>query len=434
MTLNRISRAAPEKDQPLIHLSNVSKRFTLRREVSRSFQSTFIRLLQRRKDTRQRFWAIQDVSFDVQQGDCFGVIGPNGSGKSTLLKLITGILEPTQGEISVSGRVASLLELGAGFHPELTGRENIYLNGSVYGLSRRQMRSRVDQVIDYAELGDFIDVPIKHYSSGMYVRLGFAVAIHSDPDILLVDEVLAVGDVAFQHKCLDSIQLFRAAGGTLLFVSHDVSSIQALCNKAIWLDHGKVRAAGGPLDVAMAYINHIADEAQAKAGTVPLAAPGEGRRWGSGRVEVTRVELRDKEGRERKVFFTGSPMEIRLSYTIRKGGNEPVFGLAIHHQNGVHVCGPNTQFDGLRIPSTQGDGQVTYQIPQLPLLEGLYTVSVAAVDSADSEVYDYHDRAYSFRVSPERARERYGVVTLGGSWTVEPTSNKQPIVMEAEPG
>ncbi len=412
----RTTRATHTQAQPLIHLSHVSKRFTLRREVNRSFQQTFIRLLQRKEDTRQRFWALRDVSFDVMPGDCFGIIGPNGSGKSTLLKLVTGILEPTTGDIAITGRVASLLELGAGFHPELTGRENIFLNGSVYGLSRRQMRDRIEKIIEYAELGDFIDVPIKHYSSGMYVRLGFAVAIHSDPDILLVDEVLAVGDVAFQHKCLDSIQEFRANGGTLVFVSHDLSSIQSLCNNAIWLEHGEVRAAGTPLDVSMSYVNHVADEAQAKAGVAPLTAPGEGHRWGSGRIEVTRVTLCDAVGRERKVFVSGEPMEIRLDYVIRPGVQDPVFGLAIHHQNGVHVCGPNTQFDGLHIPAIPGQGHVSYRVPDLPLLEGAYQLSVAAVDGGDSEVYDYHDRVYAFRVSPGRERERYGVVTLRGTW------------------
>lgn len=413
----RTKEVAGPQQAPLIHLSHVSKRFTLRREVNRSFQQTFIHLLQRKKDERQRFWALQDVSFDVMPGDCFGIIGPNGSGKSTLLKLITGILEPTSGDIAVKGRVASLLELGAGFHPELTGRENIFLNGSVYGLTRRQMQDRVEDIIEYAELGDFIDVPIKHYSSGMYVRLGFAVAIHSDPDVLLVDEVLAVGDASFQHKCLDSIQQFRATGGTLVFVSHDLSSVQALCNNAIWLEHGEVRAAGSPLNVSMSYVNHVADEAEEKAGTAHLERPEEGHRWGSGRTEIRRVSLCDGTGHERKVFTTGEPMEIRLDYTVHAGAEDPVFGLAIHHQNGVHVCGPNTQFDGLAIPNTPGNGQITYRVPKLSLLEGGYLLSVAAVDGGDSEVYDYHDRVYSFRVSPGRERERYGVVTLGGAWT-----------------
>jgi lipopolysaccharide transport system ATP-binding protein len=422
-----MSKEAPLREQPLIRLSNVSKRFALRREVNRSFQQSFIRLMQGKRDPRESFWALRDVSFEVMRGDCFGIIGPNGSGKSTLLKLITGILEPTEGAISISGRVASLLELGAGFHPDLTGRENIYLNGSVYGLNRRQMESRIDDIIEYAELGDFIDVPIKHYSSGMYVRLGFAVATHSDPDILIVDEVLAVGDVAFQHKCLDSIQHFRNRGGTLVFVSHDLSSVQALCNNAVWLDHGRVKASGSPLDVSMSYVNHVADETQAKAGTQGLAETAHGQRWGSGQVEVISVVLCDGAGRERVVFATGQPLEIQLNYRIHTGAEEPVFGLAVHDQNGVHICGPNTEFGGLRIPATPGYGRVIYRVPNLSLLEGAYLLSVAAVNGLDNGVYDYHDRAYQFRVTPGRERERYGVITLNGTWSTHKLAEERPV-------
>jgi lipopolysaccharide transport system ATP-binding protein len=401
----------------LIHLDHVSKVFAVRHEAQDSFQSSFIRLFRRENRRAKPFWAIRDVSFEVKRGDCFGVIGPNGSGKSTLLKLITRILEPTEGDIAVRGRIASLLELGAGFHPDLTGRENIYLNGSVYGMTRKQMQQRMHAIIDYAELGDFMDVPIRHYSSGMHVRLGFAVAIHTDPDILLVDEVLAVGDLAFQRKCLDSIQQFRSQGGTLLFVSHDSGTIEALCNRAIWLDHGRIRAEGAPLDVVMSYMNRVSEEAEEKAGSRAMAELEEGRRWGNGRVQVTQVEMVDKSGRSRSAFAGGESLDIRLSYEVMEEIDEPVFGIGIHHQNGVHVCGPNTQFDGLRIPGHRGRGQVVYHIQELPLLEGAYVMSVAAVDAGDGEVYDYHDRAYPLRVLSGRHRERYGIIALGGSWS-----------------
>ncbi len=409
-------------EQPLVSLQRVSKQFTMHRESQRSFQEMFIRLLQRQPRDAKKFWAIQDVSFEVHPGDCFGIIGPNGSGKSTLLKLITRILEPTSGHVATNGRIASLLELGAGFHPELTGRENIFLNGSVYGLSRQQMRSRVGKIIDFAELGDFIDVPIKHYSSGMHVRLGFAVAIHTDPDLLLVDEVLAVGDASFQQKCLNSIQKFRLHGGTLLFVSHDLGTIQSLCNRAIWLDHGKVRAAGVPTDVAMAYLNDVADRSEAQSASAPLAELSAGQRWGSGRIEITKVELRDATGAARAIFVNGGPFEVHLTYRAKAPVREPVFGLAIHHQNGVHVCGPNTRFSGLHIPYAEGEGEVVYTVPSLALLEGAYLLSVAAVDGGDSETFDYHDRAYPFRVAAGTSAERYGVVTLNGHWRVDATS------------
>lgn len=420
--------------QPLIQLRQVSKRFLMHRERQRSFQETFIRLVQRKRGREGHFWALNDVSFEVHAGDCYGIIGPNGSGKSTLLKLITGILEPTSGDIITSGRIASLLELGAGFHPDLTGRENIFLNGSVYGLGHRQMLERLDQIIEFTELGDFIDVPIKHYSSGMYVRLGFSVAIHIDPDLLLVDEVLAVGDAAFQHKCLDRIQKFRAGGGTLVFVSHDLGAIQSLCNQAIWLDGGRVRATGQPTDVAMAYLNEVAhrEENQAAAEPAPMLEEGQNR-WGTGKIRITNVELCDGAGTPRRIFVNGGAFEVRLHYRAEGRVVDPVFGLAIHHQNGTHICGPNTDFGELRMPFVEGEGEVIYRVPKLALLEGAYSVTVAATNRTDSEMYDYHDRAYPFRVAVGASRERYGLLTLNGEWE-NATASDAPAGLPSEYG
>jgi lipopolysaccharide transport system ATP-binding protein len=413
--------------QPLIELRQVSKRFSMHREARRSFQESFIRLFQRQHEREPEFWPLQDISFCIDQGDCVGIIGPNGSGKSTLLKLITGILEPTYGDILINGRIASLLELGAGFHPDLTGRENIFLNGSVYGLTRRQMQEREPAIMEFADLGEFIDVPIKHYSSGMYVRLGFAVAIHVVPDLLLVDEVLAVGDVAFQHKCLDSIQQFRRHGGTMLLVSHDLGAIQSICDRAIWLEHGRVRALGRPTDVAMAYLNDVAEQEEDKAGTQPLSELADGRRWGNGKVQITRVELCDDAGVPRKVFVNGGGFQARLHYRSRGLVKTPVFGLAIHSQTGVHICGPNTEFGGFHIPSVEGEGVIIYRVPELCLLEGAFQVSVAVVEAGTSETFDYHDRAYPFRVSAGRSRERYGAITLGGEWSMEQGSGTMAV-------
>jgi lipopolysaccharide transport system ATP-binding protein len=413
-----------ELGRPLIELRQVSKRFALHQERQRSFQETFIRFVQRKRNDRHEFWPLQDVSFSVNRGDSFGIIGPNGSGKSTLLKLITGILEPTSGELFTRGRIASLLELGAGFHPDLTGRENIFLNGSVLGLSRRQMKERLDEIIDFAELGDFIDVPIKHYSSGMYVRLGFAVAIYTDPDILLVDEVLAVGDVSFQHKCLDSIQRFRDGGGTLVLVSHDLGVVQSLCNAAMWLDRGVVHAKGLPTDVVMAYLNAMAcrEEGESRVQSIPEGERG--RRWGTGRVRITDVELCGGNGTPCSVFVDGGPMEIHLHYDSLERVDDPVFGLAIHHQNGTHVCGPNTGFGRCNVPYVEGPGELVYSIPSLPLLQGTYMVSVSVHNRSDTEMYDYHDRLYPFRVYPGKSGEHYGLVTLNGEWGMANTGSE----------
>jgi ABC-type polysaccharide/polyol phosphate transport system ATPase subunit len=432
MSVARSSSLLP--GEPVLELRSVARRFIKRRERNRSFQDKFVRLLSRRNVMEEDFWPLRDVSFRLDRGDSLGVIGPNGSGKSTLLKLITGILIPTHGDMIVNGRICSLLELGAGFQPDLAGRENIFLNGSIYGLSRADMNKRVDSIVDFAELGDFIDTPVRHYSSGMYVRLGFAVAIHTDPDLLLVDEVLAVGDQSFQHKCISAIQEFRDGGGTLLLVSHDLNAIQSICQRAIWLEEGLVQSAGHPTNVVMDYVRDQARreeqaqrERQVQERAQQLAAnttededtsinePG---RWGSGKVRITQVELCDGSGRESYAFASGEPLMVRLHYTAQRLVERPNFGLAVYHEAGAHISGPNTQFGGLDIEAVEGSGIVTYRVPCLPLLAGRYRLSVAIVGGSDNETLDYHDRLYDFQVYPN-SNERYGFVTLGGTWQME---------------
>lgn len=421
MSVLRTHLRAP--GEPLIEMNHVGRRFTKKLDHGRSFQDLFIRLFRRHRSTVDDFWPLRDLSLTVNPGDCIGVIGPNGSGKSTLLKIITGILPPTHGDVAVRGRVSSLLELGAGFHSDLTGRENIYLNGSIYGLSRTEMTKRLDPIISYAGLGDFIDTPVKHYSSGMYVRLGFAVAIHTDPDLLLVDEVLAVGDVQFQNRCMESIYHFRYQGGTLLLVSHDLGTIQSLCNRALWIDEGVVAAEGSPADVVMAYKQHMAEREEAAHGGARSDTIAEGQRWGTREVEITHVELCSGGGQARTTFNTGEPMSIRLHYRCDKPVERPVFGFGISHQNGVHIYGPNTKFASLQIDRLEGSGVISYTMPELALLEGQYTVSVAAVNETDTVTYDYHDRAYNFRIAYSPLRAGYGMVQLHGEWQLETDAN-----------
>jgi len=241
----------------MIKLENVSKRFSLHHERPRSFQEAIISLFHRRGNWREDFWALRDITLEVYPGECLGIIGQNGSGKSTLLKLITRILEPTHGTIAIRGKVSALIELGAGFHPDLTGRENIYLNGSILGLGKREMDRQFDDIVAFSGLERFLDIPLKHYSAGMYARLGFAVAIHMDPDILITDEVLAVGDEEFRQKCLDQFWSFKRQQKTILMVSHDLQSIQRLCHRAIWLDHGLLRAEGEPQKVVSEYLKFV---------------------------------------------------------------------------------------------------------------------------------------------------------------------------------
>lgn len=431
MSVQRSDRVQP--GQPQIELRNVSQRFVLQRARQRSFQELFVGLLRRERRAAESFWPLRDVSFSLYPGESVGIIGPNGAGKSTLLKLLSGVLNPTSGDLVINGRISSLLELGAGFHPELTGRENIYLNGSIYGLSRAQVDRRLDDIIAYAELGNFIDTPVKHYSSGMYVRLGFAVAIHTAPDLLLVDEVLAVGDATFQRKCLNSIQRFRDNHGTLVLVSHDLSIIQSVCRRVIWLEDGRIHGDGHPTDVVMAYLQHLADreetQKQAEKARRPLADQAATepateetaetqpvRRWGVGHVRIRRVELCDSQGAVRTTFRNGDPVTVLIHYEAPAPVEKPVFGLGFYHQNGTHICGPNTKFDSLTLPLIQGAGVVRYEIPSLPLLEGGYLLSAAVVNDANTETYDYHDRLYEFQVYRGKSRETYGLITLGGAW------------------
>ena len=403
----------------------VSKKFALRQRRARSFQELALSLLHRNRGSREVFWALRDVDFTVEQGETVGLIGPNGAGKSTALKLISRIIEPTSGQIEVNGRVGALLELGAGFHPDLTGRENIYLNGSILGLSRAQIRRKLDAIIDFAELEYFIDVPVKHYSSGMYVRLGFSVAVNTDPDILLVDEVLAVGDAAFQRKCMDRINGLRRKGVTILFVSHSAETVRAVCPRVLWLDSGRLMSDGTAESVVTHYLTRTwASDAER---VVPEA--GDDRRWGSGEVQIVDVRLSKGDGQEKQLFHVGESLTVEMHYQTGNRVERPVFGLAIHRGDGTHVTGPNTRFSGHDIPYIEGEGTVYYTIPSLPLLEGTYTVSVSVHNWEDTQGFDYHDRLYSFRVLPSEG-ERYGVVTLGGEWSCHSkpkTSSDRPV-------
>jgi ABC-type polysaccharide/polyol phosphate transport system ATPase subunit len=402
-----------------IDFNAVSKRFSLQRERARSFQDLLLSLPERWRggwSGREDFWVLRDVSFDIRSGEAVGLIGANGAGKSTALKLMSRIIEPTSGTVQVSGRVGALLELGAGFHPDLTGRENVYLNGSILGLGRNEIDRKLDEIVAFAELERFIDVPVKHYSSGMYVRLGFSVAVHTEPEVLLIDEVLAVGDQTFQHKCLDRILDIRRQGVTICFVSHDLESVRRLCSRAIWLEGGRIQAAGNVSDTISAYLQHEAEEEEARAADGVTGGRDDERRWGTGAIRVVGVDFLDARGSIRRVFQSGDTWAVRLRYQARDLVKSPIFGLAVYRNDGVHVCGPNTGFGGLQIPFVQGEGEIVYRVDHLPLMEGTYQVSVSAHDEADTTMYDFHDRLYAFAVRQTGSAERYGLVSLDGRW------------------
>ncbi len=352
------------------------------------------------------FQALDGVSFDVRQGSTLGIIGRNGSGKSSLLKLIAGIGKPSSGTIRVSGRVSALIELGAGFHPEISGRENVFINGMMLGLSKAEVARRFDEIVAFAELGDFIDEPVKTYSSGMYMRLGFAVAINVDPDVLLVDEVLAVGDEAFTHKCLEKFAEFRRRGKTIVLVTHTLDLITRLCDEALWLDAGRVRGHGDPKRVVDAYLTEVAgtDDHAVSAPAEPPAASGasetNGRagRWGSQEAIIEHVELVRADGQPVNVFESGQPMRIHVGVRAARPLHDFVFGIAIFTADGVCCFGTNTQIEG-RVPREwAGGGTFTVDIERLDLVAGAYKLDVA-VHRQDGVPYDYHRLLYSFRVA-----------------------------------
>jgi len=401
-------------EKPVIRFDKVSKRFSLHQERPRSFKELLLSRFRPPEsvDETADFWALKEVSFDVMAGEVVGLIGSNGAGKSTALKLMARIIDPTSGNIEVSGRVRALLEVGTGFHPDLTGRENIYLNGSIFGLSREEINRKLDEIVAFSELERFIDVPVKHYSSGMYVRLGFSVAVHTDPEVLLVDEVLAVGDVNFQRKCLERVNYLRSTGVTIFFVSHSAETVRTLCSRAIWVDGGVVVGDGPSDGVVRRYLGQ--SWATGQTAVRPDFVVDE-HRWGNRRVEITGVRLLNKNNQPQDVFVTGEPWVLEILYQTDERIEQPVFGMAIYRDDGVHVTGPNTLTGGCEIPWIEGSGVLRYEAPSLPMLGGVYYISVAVHNHSDTEMYDYHDRLYPFRIMP--GEERFGVITLEGEWS-----------------
>jgi lipopolysaccharide transport system ATP-binding protein len=402
----------------VIEFENVSKRFLLHKEERKTIQERVVGML-RPRPAANEFWALRDVSFQVEQGQSLGLVGHNGAGKSTALKLITRILEPSSGSVRTRGRIAALLELGSGFHPELSGRENLFLYGSLMGLGRAEMAAKLPEIAAFADIGDFLDTEIKHYSSGMYTRLAFAVATAVDPDILITDEVLAVGDEAFQRKCMERIYGFRRAGKTIIFVSHALETVRSLCDVAVWLDHGVQRASGPAGPVIDAYLAEVNRQEQERLlAAHPSDRPPDGAsspfRRGSRELEIVRVQLLAGD-EECNVFRTGEPLTIRLHYRAHEPIAAPVFGVGIHHESGVWITGPNTGFDAFPVPDLDDEGCLDYSIPALPLNTGRYLVSAAVVDATQTHVYDLHDRLYPLVVHSPSA-DRYGMFAIAGAW------------------
>ncbi|HLN81030.1 MAG TPA: ABC transporter ATP-binding protein [Thermoanaerobaculia bacterium] len=351
--------------------------------------------------------ALTDVSFQVDPGETVGVVGANGSGKSTLLKLLAGVLKPTTGTVDVRGRLAALLELGAGFHPEISGRENVLINGLLLGLTKREVAARFDEIVRFAELEEFIDAPVKTYSSGMAVRLGFAIAAHSDPDVLLVDEVLAVGDEAFARRSLEKFGEFERAGKTLLFVSHDLGLVADRCRRALWLDRGRLAADGPSAETIALYRENVSEREADRRGVAERPEPERPDRIGSGAAEVGSVRLLGADGRPTARVRSGEPARLAMDVRAAAPLSDFVFGFAISTVSGTSVFGSNTALDGFAPEELAGDSTVVLEIESLDLAPGVYSVD-AAVHSRDGAPYDYRRDLLRFEVAADRA--------VGGVW------------------
>jgi ABC-type polysaccharide/polyol phosphate transport system ATPase subunit len=399
-----------------VEVQGVSKRFRLYHERNQSLKAAFMR---GRRAKFDEFWALKDVSLEVPTGKTYGLIGHNGSGKSTLLKCMAGILVPDKGSLRTHGKVSALLELGAGFHPELSGRDNVYLNGSILGMSRKQIDAQFDQIVHFAGLEQFIDTPVKNYSSGMYVRLGFSVAINVDPEILMVDEVLAVGDEAFQRKCMEKFKQFRDEGRTVVIVSHALSTMRTMCDEVAWLDHGELVGVGKPSELVDEYVGASHED------RTDDEVAGHGRRWGSGELQVTGVELLGA-GRSSSRVATGEQVTVRLHYRATETITEPVFGIALHTLDGQHVTGPNTRDVDLSTGDVSGEGYVDLIVPRLMLTPGTYELTVAAYDHSLVHAYDHREKVMRFDVTPGDPKDQFGVVSLGGSWALETARVETP--------
>ena len=390
-----------------LEVDHLTKTFRLHSEKTNSLKQL---IAARGRSKFDEFTALKDVTFTVKEGEVFGVIGENGSGKSTLLKCMAGILQPNSGSVRVHKRMSALLELGAGFHPELSGRDNVFLNAAILGMSRRDIAGRFDDIVDFSGLGAFIDVPVKTYSSGMYIRLAFAVAINVDPRLLIIDEILAVGDVSFQQRCLEKFVDFRNEGRTIILVTHAMTTVKEMCDRAIWLTHGVITGEGDPSDLVEAYTESMLGSRD--------RGDGSSRR-GSGEIQITSVELFTGDGLQPvKRFRTGDTVRIRMTYHADKPVPKPVVGFVIESLGGSMITSPCTRDVGLIPQALSGDGTIDVELDTMSLLPGTYDLHTSITDFNRSHIYDDLHLAFRFDVMSGKPYESSGVVTFRPHWAI----------------
>lgn len=433
-------------EQNAIEVRNVKKSFKVYFDKGNSLKERVIFKERNRYEQRQ---VLKDISFSVKKGEAIGIVGHNGCGKSTMLKLLTKIIYPDSGQIEMRGRVSSLIELGAGFHPDMSGRENIYINASIFGLSKKEIEKRVKDIIEFSELQEFIDNPVRTYSSGMYMRLAFSVAINVDADILLVDEILAVGDVGFQNKCFNKLQEIKKNGTTIVIVSHSLGQIEQICERSIWINDGLIEMEGLPRDVHFNYLNYMAKgrttETESNVETeqnaeeenvveieledaTPMNADEAMKikrvRWGNGKSRIKRITLMDGTGNRTDKFVTGEKMQIRVDYSSDYDIERPVIGVGFWTIAGSRFYGSNTQMDNVvDIGFKKGEsGSFVYEIPRIPFLTGEYQLEVALEDLSTCEQLDYWLDALHFTVNSSSSE--IGVAKVEHTWTFSQKERK----------
>lgn len=388
--------------KPAIQVEKLGKRYRMRGVARASIRDFLVHGFKR--DESSDLWALRNVNFSIPPGSTVGVVGPNGSGKSSLLGLLAGTITPTEGAVHCEGQISSLLELGAGFHPDLSGRENVFLNAAVLGIPREDVARRMDHIVEFAGLRDFIDMPVKNYSSGMYVRLGFAVAVEMNPDILLVDEVLAVGDMAFQMKCFDRIRDFQKRGKTILLVSHDLVAVEQFCTEVKLIHSGQLVNEGKPSDVIMDYLKRY----MARIGQLNVEERG------TREVEIADVIMRDEGGAAVNEFTTGRTLIVEIHYRAQRRIEKPVFGFSLKTSAGFFIFGTNTQIAGYDLPYVEGEGAVQLRIDPLSLMEGKYFLSLSIHSWDHATQFHRREDWYPFAVKNPSTAE--GIFHLASQW------------------
>ncbi|MBI5428818.1 MAG: ABC transporter ATP-binding protein [Nitrospinae bacterium] len=401
----------------MIKCQNVWIEFTRRFYREKSLKDFVLRNLEG-AGTSSKFWALKDIGFEVPRGHIMGIIGSNGSGKSTLLKILGGLLTPDRGQIHIQGRVAPLLELGVGFEASLSGAENIFFNGAVLKMKKQDIRKQFDSIVDFAELHEVIDSPLIHYSTGMMMRLGFAIAIHGPADILLIDEILAVGDAAFQAKCLNKIHEINSRGVSIVFVSHSMELVKSLCKSALWIHHGAAASQGEDIDRVIQDYRLGTDDNLRRIHEEAERATQEALARKAREVEILDFAFLNAEGQPVNKYKTFGSMVVKLFFNAKARVENPIFGLAIHHKEGVHICGPNTQECGYPVAHLQGRGEIELEISQLNMVPGEYVVSAAIWNSTHTTAYDWAEKAYPFAVEPADNYKHRGCVAMNYRWKI----------------